>query len=157
MRSARRHLLSLTLAGSGVVVCLTACAPLEMMNPVVIAGDAARALSPGSAVPVDLEITNNRPMPIDVAEIRVEITRISAPNANRLNPCTIEDYTIAQSRPTIAIAVAALSSRRLSASSLPEAEWPTVQMLDRPVNQDGCRGAVLTLRYSARAVPAVAR
>ena len=158
MRTARRPRVPLALVGGGLLVCLTGCGPLPMMmNPIALAGDATAALHPGTAVPVDLEITNTRMMPVEVREIRVEITRISAPNATELHPCSLEDYTIAQTRPTIAIAVAALASKRLSASTLPVAEWPQVHMLNRQVNQDGCKGATLTLRYSARAMMAVAR
>jgi len=152
MRSARRDLFTLALAGSAVLACLTACAPLGLPTSIELGGDAAGSLQPGTAVPLDLEITNRHLTRIDVADFQVEIATISAPFADERHPCTTEDYVITQARPDIAIAVAALSSQRLSASTLPAAEWPRVQMLDRPVNQDGCRGAELTLRYSARTV-----
>lgn len=152
MRSARRDFLTLALAGGGVLACLTSCAPLGLPTSIELGGDATGSLRPGLAVPVDLEITNRHLTPIDVADIRVEIASISAPFADDTHPCTTEDYVITQPRPEIAIAVAALSTQRLSDSTLPLAEWPQVQMLDRPVDQDGCRGAELTLRYSASTV-----
>jgi len=152
MRSARRDFLTLALAGSGILACLTSCTPFGLPTSIELGGDAAGSLRPGLAVPVDLEITNRHLTPIDVADIRVEIAGISAPFADDTHPCTTKDYVITQSRPEIAIAVAALSSQRLSESTLPLAEWPHVQMLERPVNQDGCRGAELTLRYSASTV-----
>jgi len=152
MRSSRRDHLTLALAGGGILVCLTSCAPLGLASSIEIGGDAAGALRPGIAVPIDLEITNRHLTPVHIAEIRVEIATISAPYADDLHPCTAKDYSITQPRPEIAISLAALSSQRLSRSTLPRAEWPHVQMLDRPVNQDGCRGAELTLRYSSSTV-----
>jgi hypothetical protein len=35
---------------------------------------------------------------------------------------------------------------------LADESWPAVGMVDRPVNQDGCKGASVTLRYEASGV-----
>jgi hypothetical protein len=38
----------------------------------------------------------------------------------------------------------------LVALGVPVEAWPLLTMLDRPLNQDGCQGAQLTLKLKAR-------
>jgi len=157
MRTARNRGVALTLAGGAVLACLTACAPMTMPTPVQITGEADQALEPGSSIPLDLVLINRHPVPIDVTDLTVEIVDIYAPFSDSNHPCTPEDYTIAQPRSSVIIGVAAQTTLRLSASTLPRTEWPWVQMRDRDSDQIGCRGASLTLRFSARTATVIAR
>jgi hypothetical protein len=38
----------------------------------------------------------------------------------------------------------------LAKLGVPAASWPRLTMLNRSVNQDGCKGAVVRLRFKAR-------
>ena len=44
--------------------------------------------------------------------------------------------------------LAAETSRTLLALGLPRSAWPVVTMIDRPVSQDGCKGAAVDLRFN---------
>jgi len=130
---------------------------MTMPTPVQITGQADQSLEPGSSVPLDLVLINRQMVPIDVTDVSVEIVDIYAPFSDSKHPCTPEDYTIAQPRSSVIIGVAAQTTLRLSSSTLPRTEWPWVQMRDRDTNQSGCRGASLTLRFSARTATVIAR
>jgi hypothetical protein len=47
------------------------------------------------------------------------------------------------------ITLPAQTAKNLSSLDLPAEQWPQVGLLERPVNQDGCKGASLTLGYAA--------
>lgn len=50
--------------------------------------------------------------------------------------------------------IPAHSTRRLSSLGVAPARWPRVAMLDRAVNQDGCKHATLDLRFDGMATEA---
>ncbi|MCZ4498820.1 MAG: hypothetical protein JWQ74_1373 [Marmoricola sp.] len=46
------------------------------------------------------------------------------------------------------LTVPAHSVRKLSELGVPRAQWPQIQLLNLPSNQDACKGAVVPLRFS---------
>jgi hypothetical protein len=103
------------------------------------------ALLPGSSPsPIALTLTNPNRARIFVTRLRVAVTSSppSCPSA--------QNVRVVQSNATRAhpIAIPARSSVRLPA-------WgrsaPKIQLVDRPVNQDGCKGGRFALRFSGKA------
>ena len=84
-----------------------------------------------------------------VTDLRVELRLVDAPAADTRHPCTLEDFTVTQPAGDLELTLAARASQRLSDLSLPGTRWPQVGMVDSAANQDGCKGATLTLEYAA--------
>jgi len=114
-----------------------------------IAGSATEPISPGVRAPLDLKLTNPRDVPMSITDLSVTMQKVIAPNAGNSHPCSIGDFTVGQASSSITITVAARTTSTLSSLGLPRASWPQVAMLERSVNQDGCKGASLTLGYAA--------
>ena len=114
-----------------------------------IAGRAAEPISPGVLVPLDLEFTNSHDSPMSVTDLTVSVQRVSAPQADDFHPCAVGDFAVEQASRSLEINVPAGAPHTLTSLGLPRAEWPQVAMLNRSVNQDGCKGASLTLDYTA--------
>ena len=119
--------------------------------PFTVTGDLTREIRPGALVPLDLTLTNTNPAPIVIDQIAVTVGPIDAPNADADHPCTDADFDVRPLRPGVAVTVPGGSTATLAGLSIPEADWPAVGMLNLPHNQNGCKGATLTLRYEATA------
>lgn len=114
-----------------------------------IRGDAAKAISPGLMTPLDLAFTNHQSVPVAVTDLHVTVRGVSAPNADDAHPCAVGDFAVNQASKDLRITLAADSKSTLSSLDLSRAKWPQVGMVERSVNQDGCKGASLTLAYTA--------
>ncbi len=112
-----------------------------------IDGDAIRPLSPGRFAPVNVRITNRHDSRLGITRLRMRLRAVDAPNEDRRRPCSLRDFAVRQARPGFAVTVPAHASRSLRAVGVPRWSWPRVRMVNRPVNQDGCRGASLTLAF----------
>lgn len=112
-----------------------------------LAGDAVKPLSPGRSAPIDVMITNPYNAPLRVTWLRVRVRSVAAPNEHEAHPCSRLDFTVKQVRAGFAVTVPAHKTRSLSRLGVPRRAWPRVSMINRPVNQDGCKGASLTLAY----------
>lgn len=119
-----------------------------------ISGSTATPMSPGVMGALDLIFTNPHDVPMSVIDLSVTVRKVSAPNADDAHPCAVGDFTVGKASSSIKITVAAGATSALSSLGLPRATWPQVGMLDRPANQDGCKGASLTLGYAASGTPA---
>jgi len=93
-------------------------------------------------------MTNPHDVAMSVTDLRVRVQKLSAPNADPARPCPLGDFVVVQASSSRKITLAPRSARTLSGLGIPRASWPTVGMFNRPVNQDGCKGASLTLSYS---------
>lgn len=112
----------------------------------MISGTPEGELAPGGSAPVDLVLTNPHAFTVSVTSLHVGVRRIRAPRADAGHPCTARDFELAQfSGPGFELPAA--STTRLGRLGLAAARWPRVSMRDRPLNQDGCKGASLTLGY----------
>jgi hypothetical protein len=114
-----------------------------------VAGAAQGQLRPGTSAPVALTFQNPNSHRVRMMKVRVRIVKIVAPNADAAHPCTTADYSVRQ-MPRALLRVPARRSMDLVAMGLPTEAWPRLTMLNRPLNQDGCKGAQLTLRFKAR-------
>jgi len=117
--------------------------------PFTIVGNATEPISPGASAPLDLKLTNTQDLPMWVTELSVRVQKVSAPNADDAHPCAIADFTVGQASRSMKISVAAGATSTLSSLGFARATWPQVGMLERSVNQDGCKEASLTLGYTA--------
>lgn len=108
------------------------------------AGDVAEPLAPGVVRPVNLVLTNALGTAVDVTGLRVTVTSVTpAPGG----ACSEADFATQPATLPTPLRLAAESSRTLQALGLPRSAWPAVSMIDRPVSQDGCKGAAVALRF----------
>jgi hypothetical protein len=114
-----------------------------------IEGYATEPISPGVRAPLDLKLTNPHDAPMSVTDLRVTVQKVSAPNADDAHPCGVGDFAVDQASSGIEITVAGRATSTLSNLGIPRAKQPHVGMLNTPANQDGCKGASLTLAYTA--------
>lgn len=117
-----------------------------------IAGDIRNAMVPGAHEPLDLSLDNPNDRGLVVDRITVTVTDVGAPHADADHPCSVADFDVRPLADGVAITLRAKGVDTLSGLGVARDDWPAVVMLDRPVNQDGCKGAVLTLGYVARGV-----
>jgi hypothetical protein len=115
----------------------------------IIEGTAAETISPGVRAPLDLRLTNPHADPMSVTDLRVTVQKVSAPNADNAHPCTVGDFVVDQAASGIEITVGPRATSTLADLGIPHAKQPRVGMLNTSVNQDGCKGASLTLAYAA--------
>jgi len=120
--------------------------------PFTIHGNAATPISPGLMSPLNLMFANPNAVSLSVTGLYVTVRKVSAPNADDAHPCSVRDFTVGQASSNLRITLAAQATRTLSSLDLPLAQWPQVGMLQRSVNQDGCKGASLTLAYAASGI-----
>jgi hypothetical protein len=123
--------------------------PASSAQPFTIEGNATEPISPGVRAPLDLKLTNPHGVPMSVTDLSVTVEKVSAPNADDAHPCALSDFAADGVSSSRKIAVAARSTSTLSNLGIPRADQPHVGMLNRPVNQDGCKGASLTLAFTA--------
>ncbi len=128
-------------------VKLTVTGPATTTRRFTIGGAGARALAPGAAAPIDAWVKNADASALKVTSLSVSIARVDAPRADAERGCEPADFAIEQfSGP--AFLVPPRSTRRLSELGIPSGLWPRLSMLNRPVSQDGCKGASVQLAFS---------
>jgi hypothetical protein len=113
-----------------------------------ISGDSIGALAPGLAVPLDLTLANPGPSDIAITGLKANVTGVGAPKSGADRPCTVDDFSVVPFSGAYGFTLGSSRTTTLSQLNFPAAEWPQLKMLNRPVNQDGCKGASLTLSYS---------
>jgi hypothetical protein len=118
-----------------------------------ISGDlpSSSPLEPGLSVPFDLSLTNPGPVEIAISGLEVSVGDISAPNAAATFPCTAADFSVSQFSGGYGFTLPATSTRSLSELGFAGSQLPQVEMWNRPVNQNGCKGASLQFDFSGTA------
>ncbi|MCW3049671.1 MAG: hypothetical protein JWO74_3955, partial [Solirubrobacterales bacterium] len=112
----------------------------------LIAGDLSTLLAPGTKVPLDLKLTNPSNFDLLITNLAVEVAEgTSKPSCSGTQNFKITQFTGAY---PVILHPGTSQLSALVASSL---KWPQVEMLDLPLNQDVCRNATITLRYSGSA------
>jgi len=114
-----------------------------------ITGTVAGPLSPGVSVPIEIGLRHPYSHALRLRRVKVSILGIVAPYADAAHPCTPADFSVRQMRRGV-LRVPAQRYVDLRDLGLPTWLWPRMTMKNRPVNQDGCKGASLRLRYRAR-------
>jgi len=114
-----------------------------------ITGSPTKRMSPGVHVPLDLRMQNTSKTSMAVHDLVVVVRRVDAHRATDRLPCLAEDFTVDQAPDTVDLTLPPRATTSLSALSVPSAQWPQVGLRNTSVNQDGCKGASLTLEFSA--------
>jgi hypothetical protein len=123
-------------------------------KPYTIGGTAQASLHPGrEPVPIDLTFSNpnagnggSGADGVRVAHLRVTISSVTGPNVSAESPCTAVDFAVTQFGGDTPVFLPEGSSS-LSSLGFPQSTWPKLTLVDRPVDQDGCKGATVHLSY----------
>jgi hypothetical protein len=118
--------------------------------PFTISGSTGQ-LWPGVSRTVNLSVSNPNGHSISVQRLVLSIRRVVAPRATPALPCSAADFSVTQFSGSYPLLLPAHATRRLSGLGVTAFGQPRVTMLDRPVNQDGCQGAKITLGYTGKA------
>lgn len=141
-----------------VVACVLGCTVVSFaavvslrlaLGSFTVAGNALTPISRGGTVPLDVGFTNRYDFPIAVTNLRVTVRDVLAPHADAAHPCTVDDFVVHQFAGDAKFIIGARATGSLSSLNLPGAVWPQVGVLSRSANQDACKGATLTLGYTA--------
>ncbi|HEY5044425.1 MAG TPA: hypothetical protein VII53_01050 [Solirubrobacteraceae bacterium] len=115
-----------------------------------VRGDVGSSLYPGDApAGIDVSLSNPHKYRLAISSLTVGLRSVSAPHATPFLPCTKADFAVRGYRGRGFTAPAGLSN--LAHDHVLRSRWPTVSMLDRPVNQNGCMGAILKFDYHTTA------
>jgi hypothetical protein len=122
---------------------------LHRGTKVKVTGGAQEPLRPGMTTPIVLTAKNPNSHRVWMNRIRVRIAGIDAPYADAAHPCTTADFKVHQ-MPRRTMSLPGRQSSDLRALGVPQELMPTLTMLYRPVNQDGCKNAQVRLSFKAR-------
>ena len=122
---------------------------LDQASSFTIAGDTHRPMAPGVKVPLNLWLTNDNDFAITATHLEVAVRSVSAPRADGDHPCTVDDFEVKQPSRGLEIRLTGNTTSSLRSHGVRRGQWPHVGMLNRSVNQDGCKGASLSLSYRA--------
>jgi hypothetical protein len=125
--------------------------PVVAPGAFTIAGTLPNLLTPGTGEPLDLTLTNLQSTDLSVASLNVEVAGAGGPRIDSAHSCGSEDLSVEQFSGAPGFILPASSSADLGELGFEASEWPTVSMLDRPVNQDGCQGASIALSFTGTA------
>jgi hypothetical protein len=120
-------------------------APVETFT---ITGALSTPIIPGGSQPLDLTIANPNELPLIVLDLMVAVKSVDAPRATTSLPCSIDDFIVGQAPRNQNIVVPGHSDVSLSGLGAASTTWPNVGFLETDENQDGCKGATLTLAYT---------
>ena len=115
----------------------------------VISASPLKPISPGDQIPLDLSLENANKTSMSITDVKVIVREIHAPNSTARLPCLLEDFTVEQVPDDFDLTLPAEATSSLSGLSLPRTQWPTVGLRNTSGNQDGCKGASLTLDLTA--------
>lgn len=138
-----------------VALALSASNP-GVLNPkpvnlsFTITGVVPALLAPDATVPMDLSLTNPNHVSLSITRLTARLDAVSG----GVGECSMDNFRIDQYSDNRAIAVAASSTRSLRDLDVPVARWPQLTMINRPVNQDGCKSATIAIRYTAEGMEA---
>jgi hypothetical protein len=115
-----------------------------------ISGNLDGLLAPGRTLPLQLSLTNPNKKSLSVTNLSVTlqgVTRTSSAIGHG-QLCTIGDYAVSQYSGGYPLVMPGSSTMTLSALGVTSNQWPQIQFLNTTLNQDGCKGATLSLSYS---------
>jgi hypothetical protein len=116
-------------------------------TPFTISGNLPGLLAPGVSQPLNLTLTNPNKKSLSVTNLTVTVQTVTRAVA-AIGSCGVSDYAVTQYSGPYPLTVPASASASLSSLGVASQYWPKVKMLDTATNQDGCKGAMLTLAYS---------
>jgi hypothetical protein len=119
-----------------------------------MAGALPGLLRPGSGAPLDLTLTNLEDRDLLIASLTVEVAAVSGPQTSPTQGCDPDDFSVEQFSGAPGFTLPAAGSADLGELGFEPSEWPRVSMLNLPINQDGCKGASVSLSFSGTATEA---
>jgi hypothetical protein len=124
---------------SSVIAHLTVSAGSNGKN-FTISGNVSTPLAPGVSAPINLALTNpnNQALKITALVVTVKGTSKSA--------CGADNFSVRQFSGTVT--VPANSTKTLSQLGVVSAAMPMLTFVDKPVNQDICKGVTIGLAYT---------
>jgi hypothetical protein len=146
---------SITVIGNGGGLTRFAVISLTVTQPTAfnftISGNPAGSLYPGGVTRyINLSLTNPNSVTISVTSLTTSLQAVSAPNADAGHPCATGDFSAGQFSGGYPFALPP-GTHTLSQLGFSQTQWPSVQMIDTHLNQDGCEGATVSLSYSGSA------
>lgn len=96
----------------------------------------------GPSGAIDLALTNPNSSAMAVSDLAVAV------EGTNTTGCGPENYTVVAYSGPASLSVPANTTKTLSQLGVPRAQWPQLQMINLPVNQDVCKGAMVQLHYS---------
>lgn len=131
----------------------TIVSPAKVLS---IWGNVSSKLYPGaSPISINPSLLNPHNYKLLVGKLTLKVGAVKAPHATRALPCTKADFATTNYRGHKFTVPSGQST--LGRDRVPKGQWPTISMIDRPVNQDGCMGATLTLAYQGSAIRRVSK
>jgi hypothetical protein len=116
-----------------------------------ISGDAGIQLYPGGAnAPLNLTIGNPNNYSVTVTSLDVTVSSVTKAANAPAGSCAIANFTTTNY--TGSGFTAPSGSSTLQGDGVPQAQWPTVRMVDSGSAQDPCKGATVTLTYQGTAI-----
>jgi hypothetical protein len=116
-------------------------------KPFTISSGSIGALAPGVSRPINLTMTNSNNSPIAISNLSVTVQSVTKATGVTKS-CATADYAVTQYSGPYPLTVAKNGSASLASLGVAESQWPQLRMLDTNANQDGCKGATLTLAYT---------
>lgn len=123
--------------------------------PYTIGGAISTPLRPGGAA-AHINVTFSSPNAgnggsgvngTQVSNLVVAITSVTGPNITLSRPCTAADFALTQFGGAYPFFVP-FGASSLSSLGFGPGTWPRVQLINRPTNQDGCKGATIHFSYA---------
>ena len=113
-----------------------------------LAGNVSGLLAPGVAQPLNLELTNPNNQSLSITNLTVTVKSVAKAAGAPAGACTTSDYAVTQYSGPYPLSISKNATTDLFTLVTDRTKWPQVRMLDTAVNQDGCKGATVTLVYS---------
>jgi hypothetical protein len=135
-----------TLAVTAMVVLRPPALSESRTVPFQVDAVTVTALAPETSAALEVSVTN----PNDVALAIIRLTAVVAA-VHAAGACGAENFTLHQFSGAYGFVIAGHSTARLAQLGIRSAQWPQITMVNRDVNQDGCRDAVVTIRFAGEA------
>lgn len=140
-----------TITFSGAQSTDTGDGPPPIGASFTISGNAPSFLYPGPMKQaLNLTITNPNPGSISINSLTVTVSGVSG-GTNSPVACTGSDFNVVPINPSALPFTAPPGTSTLSSDGVTTANQPSLEMLDQPWNQDGCKNATVSLSYSGSA------
>jgi hypothetical protein len=124
---------------------------VQPVKSFTISGSAGIQLYPGGAIaPLNLTIGNPNNYSVTVTGITVTVSSVTKAHGAPAGTCGATNFTTTNY--TGNGFEAPSGSSTLQSDGVPQAQWPTVRMLDSGSSQDPCKGATVTLSYQGSAI-----
>lgn len=115
-----------------------------------ISGNLEGLLAPGRTLPLQLSLTNPNKKSLSVTNLSVTLQSVTRTKSaiGHGQPCTIGDYAVSQYSGGYPLVMPGSTTMNLTQLGVSSRQRPQIQFVNTLENQDGCKGATLSLSYS---------